>query len=93
MTSHAPQPPKPPKRSLKPLGALERAIWKLTEAMRWRIIAENAPPGSHIGRRAHDEWQKASLAADLNFQIVRKALGYDPEADEPEPKRHWDAGA
>jgi hypothetical protein len=82
-----------PRRSLKPLGALDRAIYQASLAVRWRIVAENAPPGSTTSRRAHDEWQKASERAFNNFMIVRKALGYDPEADEPEPARHWDKSA
>lgn len=75
------------------LDALDRAIWKMSEATRWRIICENSPPGSQINRRAHDEWQKASQFAFDGFNLVRLALGYDPNADEPPPKRHWDAGA
>lgn len=85
--------PNAPPRSLKPLKALDRAIYMAALAMRWRVVAENAPTGSRINLKAWDECTQASQRAFNNFEIVRIALGYDPDADEPQPRRHWDAGA
>lgn len=86
------RPLKPPKASVA-LKALDRGLYEIVAAIRWRIVAENTPPGSRIRLRASDESNKASQRAFDGFEIVRRALGYDPDDDEPPPKRHWDAGA
>jgi hypothetical protein len=89
--------PRKPRRPISPtkaaLAALDLAIYDLTLAMRWRMVRENAPPGSRVFLHATDECRKASQRAYDRFMRVRKALGYNPEDDEPPPKRHWDAGA
>jgi hypothetical protein len=75
------------------LKALERGIYALQGYHSWKQIAFNAPPGSAIATRAADETLKLAQQAHGFFTVVRAALGYDPEADEPAPKRHWDANA
>lgn len=75
------------------LKAMDAAIYDMTRAIRWKVVAENAPPGSRMDLRAWDEQRKASQRAFDGFMLVRRVLGYDPDEDEPPPKRHWDAGA
>ena len=75
------------------LRALDKAIYDLTLAIRWKVVAENSPRGSRMDLRAWDEQAKAHRRAFDGFAKVRLALGDDPDADEPQPKRHWDAGA
>lgn len=107
MTSRSPPPPKPStppsarkrieaqraRQNARVLKALDMAIYDMTQAIRWKVIAQNAPPGSRMDLRAWDEQTRASQRAYDGFMLVRRALGYDPDEDEPQPKRHWDAGA
>ena len=75
------------------LKALDVGIAELQRYHSWKQIQFNAPPGTKMDLKARDEAQKAAQRSFNAFVLVRIALGYDPEADEPEPKRHWDAGA
>jgi hypothetical protein len=75
------------------LKALDKAIGAMQQYHSWKQIAFNAPPGSATAARAADETMKLARQAQGYLDVVRKALGADPDADEPPPVRHWDAGA
>lgn len=81
------------KQRARVLKALDRAIYDMGLSLRWKIVAENSPPGSKMDLKAWDEARKANQRAFDGFNLVRRALGVDLDADEPEPQRHWDAGA
>jgi hypothetical protein len=81
------------KQNARTLKALDRAIFEMGMALKWKVVAQNAPPGSKIDLKAWDEAQRCNQRSFDAFMLVRRALGYDPDEDEPQPKRHWDAGA
>ena len=75
------------------LKALDQLADLTALQVRWRLVALNAPIASRIYRMAQAEVQKAAKAQWEAYCVVARALGRDPEADEPPPKQHWDKGA
>lgn len=75
------------------LAALESGLQQMKLFHSWRQIEFNAPPGSRLDLKARDMAHQHAQRAQGFFNVVRVALGYDTDADEPQPKRHWDAGA
>jgi hypothetical protein len=81
------------RRQARALKALQEGIYALQQYHSWKQIGFNAPPGSKLDIEAHTKTQKFAMSSLNYFNVVREALGVDLDADEPPPKRHWDAGA